>query len=36
MGMHCCPLGELLFDDVLLPAENLIGTEGQALSLIHI
>ena len=33
MGMHCCPLGELLFDDVLLPAENLIGTEGEAFAI---
>jgi len=33
MGMHCCPLGELLFDDVLLPAGHLIGTEGQAFAI---
>lgn len=28
MGMHSCPLGELLFEDVLIPKGNLIGTEG--------
>lgn len=33
MGMHCCPLGDLLFDGVLLPAENLIGAEGQAFAI---
>lgn len=31
--MHCCPLGELLFDDVEVPAENLIGEPGQAFSI---
>ena len=25
MGMHSCPLGEVLFEDVRVPAENLIG-----------
>lgn len=29
MGMHSCPLGELLFDDVEVPAENLVGAEGE-------
>ncbi|HMM71571.1 MAG TPA: acyl-CoA dehydrogenase family protein [Rhodocyclaceae bacterium] len=33
MGMHCCPLGELLFDDVALPAANLIGAEGEAFAI---
>ncbi|AZW29674.1 putative acyl-CoA dehydrogenase [Bordetella bronchiseptica GA96-01] len=33
MGMHCCPLGELLFEDVEVPAENLIGEVGQAFSI---
>ncbi|WP_151447060.1 acyl-CoA dehydrogenase family protein [Lacisediminimonas profundi] len=33
MGMHSCPLGELLFDDVAIPAANLVGKEGQAFSL---
>lgn len=28
MGMHSCPLGELLFDDVEVPAENLLGADG--------
>lgn len=30
MGMNCCPLGELLFDDVLVPKENLLGERGAA------
>ena len=30
MGMNCCPLGELLFDDVLVPKENLVGERGAA------
>jgi alkylation response protein AidB-like acyl-CoA dehydrogenase len=30
MGMHCCPLGELLFDDVVVPHENLLGSVGTA------
>lgn len=33
MGMHSCPLGELLFEDVDIPRENLIGEEGEAFSL---
>lgn len=33
MGMHCCPLGELLFDDVALPASSLIGAEGEAFAI---
>jgi alkylation response protein AidB-like acyl-CoA dehydrogenase len=33
MGMHSCPLGELLFDDVQLPADHIVGEPGQAFSL---
>jgi len=33
MGMHSCPLGELLFADVEIPAANLIGVEGQGFAL---
>lgn len=33
MGMHSCPLGELLFDGVVVPAEHLIGAPGQAFAL---
>lgn len=33
MGMHSCPLGELLFEDVEIPRENLIGQPGKAFSL---
>lgn len=33
MGMHSCPLGELLFDGVHIPASNLIGAPGGAFSL---
>ncbi len=33
MGMHSCPLGELLFDGVHIPAMNLIGAPGSAFSL---
>lgn len=33
MGMHSCPLGELLFDDVEIPHENLIGRQGSGFSL---
>ena len=33
MGMHSCPLGELLFEDVEIPRENLIGHEGSGFSL---
>lgn len=28
MGMHSCPLGEILFDDVEVPEENLVGEIG--------
>lgn len=30
MGMHSCPLGELLFENVHLPVHHLIGKEGRA------
>lgn len=33
MGMHSCPLGELLFEDVEIPAENLVGVRGQGFAL---
>ena len=33
MGMHSCPLGELLFDDVFIPDENLIGRVGGAFAI---
>ena len=33
MGMLSCPLGELLFEDVEIPAANLIGTEGKGFAL---
>lgn len=33
MGMHSCPLGELLFEEVEIPRENLIGTEGKGFAL---
>jgi alkylation response protein AidB-like acyl-CoA dehydrogenase len=33
MGMHSCPLGELLFDGVHIPAMNLIGAPGSAFAL---
>lgn len=33
MGMNSCPLGELLFDDVELPAEALIGQPGEAFAI---
>ena len=33
MGMHSCPLGELLFDGVEVPAGHLLGAPGQAFSL---
>lgn len=33
MGMHSCPLGEILFEDVFIPHENLIGDEGRGFSL---
>jgi alkylation response protein AidB-like acyl-CoA dehydrogenase len=33
MGMHSCPLGELLFEDVDIPRENLIGAEGKGFAL---
>ncbi len=28
MGWHCCPTGEVIFRDVKVPAENLLGNEG--------
>lgn len=33
MGMHSCPLGELLFEDVDIPHGNLIGQEGAGFAL---
>ncbi len=33
MGMHSCPLGELLFDGVEVPAENLVGTAGSGFAI---
>ncbi len=33
MGMHSCPLGELLFDNVDIPHGNLIGRQGSGFSL---
>lgn len=33
MGMHCSPLGELLFDNVEVPAENLVGRIGGGFSI---
>jgi alkylation response protein AidB-like acyl-CoA dehydrogenase len=33
MGMLSCPLGELLFEDVEIPAAHLIGTEGKGFAL---
>lgn len=33
MGMNSCPLGELLFEDVALPGDHLIGTEGEAFAI---
>ncbi len=33
MGMLSCPLGELLFEDVDVPAANLIGKEGKGFAL---
>jgi alkylation response protein AidB-like acyl-CoA dehydrogenase len=33
MGMHSCSLGELLFEDVEIPANNMIGLPGQAFAL---
>ncbi|WP_326540999.1 acyl-CoA dehydrogenase family protein [Pseudorhodoferax sp.] len=33
MGMHSCPLGELLFDGVQIPRANLVGQAGQAFAL---
>jgi glutaryl-CoA dehydrogenase (non-decarboxylating) len=29
MGWHCCPTGEVIFDNVKVPAENLLGEEGK-------
>lgn len=28
MGWHCCPTGEVVFDNVKMPTENLLGEEG--------
>ena len=33
MGMNSCPLGELLFEDMPLPSDHLIGTEGEAFAI---
>ncbi|MCY1344062.1 Acyl-CoA dehydrogenase [compost metagenome] len=33
MGMHSCPLGELLFDNVEVPEENLLGAPGEAFAI---
>jgi acyl-CoA dehydrogenase len=33
MGMHSCPLGELLFEDVMIPEGNLVGKPGRGFSL---
>lgn len=33
MGMNSCPLGELLFEDVALPADHMIGAEGEAFAI---
>ncbi|MFD4836968.1 acyl-CoA dehydrogenase family protein [Achromobacter sp. NPDC058515] len=33
MGMHSCPLGELLFDEVEIPRGNLVGEEGAGFAL---
>lgn len=33
MGMNSCSLAELLFEDVALPQENMIGTEGEAFAI---
>ena len=33
MGMLSCPLGELLFEDVDIPASHLVGTEGKGFAL---
>lgn len=33
MGMHSCPLGELLFDEVAIPAQNIVGQPGKAFAL---
>jgi glutaryl-CoA dehydrogenase (non-decarboxylating) len=29
MGWHCCPTGEIILNDVKIPAENLLGEEGR-------
>jgi len=29
MGWHCCPTGEVIFNNVKVPAENLMGEEGK-------
>lgn len=33
MGMHSCPLGEMLFDDVEIPDGNLVGRPGEGFAL---
>lgn len=35
LGFHCCPTGELIFRDCRIPAENLVGQEGEAFGLNH-
>jgi hypothetical protein len=32
MGYRSCPTGELIFEDCLIPAENLLGKEGEGFS----
>ncbi len=29
MGWHCCPTGEVIFENVKVPAQNLMGEEGK-------
>ena len=33
MGNHCCPLGELVFEDCAVPPENMLGEIGQGLKM---
>lgn len=35
LGFHCCPTGELILRNCKVPAENLVGQEGEALRLSH-
>ena len=35
MGMRCIPIGELEFNDCLIPAENLLGSEGLGFSILN-